>query len=425
MRGALALVVLAALGGGARAQVLSPGPLSSAHSDIDSDDDCDKCHSGGRQVVADRCLACHDDLGRRIRAGAGLHGRNYRGQGCADCHVEHYGRNARLVRWPGGGRDALDHDLTGWVLDGGHRGVDCGKCHTQTTRGGRTSYLGTSARCASCHRDVHGKRFGAECASCHDTGDWKRARLDRFDHKLARYRLEGAHATVACAKCHGQPPRYTGLRFGACTDCHQDPHGGRFKPACESCHTVAGWKGDQARDALRADHPGLSLRGGHRAVACERCHDRGNDKKPARGSTCFDCHRVVHRAPFGRRCESCHGGIQWLGLPRALGLAAHEHTAYKLDGKHVDAACAGCHPPGKPADQRFRKLVFDRCAACHADRHGGEFAARAGGECGGCHRTAGYAPARFGAAEHATTAFALDGRHLATPCAACHTATRP
>ena len=51
--------------------------------------------------------------------------------------------------------------------------------------------------------------------------------------------------------------------------------------------------------------------------------------------------------------------------------------------------------------------------------------ARGNGECGQCHTVAGFTPATFGVAEHATTAFGLDGRHVATRCSGCHTKARP
>ena len=37
-----------------------------------------------------------------------------------------------------------------------------------------------------------------------------------------------------------------------------------------------------------------------------------------------------------------------------------------------------------------------------------------------CVPSHGFAPAKFGIAEHARTAFPLDGKHLAAPCGACH-----
>lgn len=425
---ALALLVVVGLAlvvapGRAASQLLSPGPLSEAHKAIDGDDHCGKCHQSGKQVVARLCLDCHDVLGRRVAAGAGLHGRTYAGQACEHCHVEHISRKTKLVRWPGGAMDKLDHDQTGWKLEGDHRQARCLDCHTQV-RSGKPTFLGARPECSSCHKDPHTGRFGSNCRSCHDLEDWKRFDRAAFDHGKSRYPLTGKHVPVACEKCHGTPAKWTGLAFATCDSCHQDPHDGEFKPkACTACHTTAGWEG--AADKLRTDHPGLSLAAGHRKVKCETCHDRGNTKAPSKGGRCVGCHKVVHEAPFGERCESCHASIKWLGLTDAVGRKAHAQTAYPLAGKHTKAACVGCHPTKLAPAARFRQLTFDRCAACHADRHAGEFAARDQGECGACHRVEGFTPTTFGLAAHGSTRFALDGKHGATPCSGCHQGARP
>jgi hypothetical protein len=407
----------------AAAQLLSPGPLAEAHKQIDGDDHCGACHRSGKQVVASLCLDCHEDLRRRIDAGAGLHGRAYRGRACEDCHHEHIGRKTKLVRWPGGSMDALDHELTGWKLEGDHRQVKCLECHDDV-RAGKPTFLAARPECASCHKDPHAGRLGARCQGCHDSADWSNFDRRAFDHAKTRYPLTGRHLPVECEKCHGTPAKWTGLAFDTCEACHDDPHDGGFVPKpCTACHATAGWADAAAK--VRGDHPGLSLAAGHRKVTCERCHDRGNTRPPSKGARCVACHPTVHEAPFGDRCEGCHAGIRWLGLADAVGRRAHARTVYPLAGKHVGVACAGCHPPKLPAAKRFRALTHDRCAACHADRHAGEFAARDGGECGACHRVDGFTPTTFGVSAHASTVFALDGRHTATPCRGCHGEARP
>ena len=100
------------------AQFLTPGPLSRDHRELEGDQHCNDCHSSGRRLSKDRCLECHDDLRARIRAGKGLHGREYRNRDCGRCHVEHLGRNAKQVRWPKGRMEAFDHGLAGWDLRG-------------------------------------------------------------------------------------------------------------------------------------------------------------------------------------------------------------------------------------------------------------------------------------------------------------------
>lgn len=425
----LALLVMAgllALAAPARAQLFSPGPLHKTHADLEGDDNCDRCHSSGKKVDGAKCLTCHDDLDRRIKAGQGLHGRAYRGQPCAKCHIEHIGRTSHLVRWPGGDKDKLDHQQTGWPLDGEHRGVGCAKCHTKRNKRGASTYLGLSTTCNSCHEDPHKGRFGTKCQECHSELGWKRVRMEdfekKFDHGRTRFPLEGKHRSVDCKKCHGEPARFTGLKFGACSDCHEDPHKGRFEQKCESCHSVNGWK---LVEGLRDNHPGIRLVGGHRSVKCAACHDQGNDRAPSKGTRCVSCHAPVHKARFGDNCQRCHRSIRWMGLPEKLGRSVHDRTRYPLEGEHAKVDCARCHPKRLSPPKRFRGIAFDKCNSCHDDRHRGEFAKRDGGDCGQCHTLAGFRPTTFGVEQHGTTAFALDGRHTATPCGACHKGKRP
>lgn len=420
---AVALVMVAA--GAAHAQLLSPGPLSRAHASLDGDDGCDHCHQSGKQVVAKLCLDCHKDLGAEIAASRGLHGRASKGQACEDCHVEHVGKAAKLVRWPGGAMEQLDHAQTGWKLDGGHAGPKCLDCHKKTSPQGASQFVGTSTACASCHKDPHTGRFGGDCQRCHGAREWKAFDRKAFDHKVARFPLTGKHAAVACEKCHtGTPPTWKPLTFATCDGCHADPHKAQFAPKpCSGCHDVNNW--DVAADKIRGSHPKLSLAGGHATVACEKCHDKGNDKPPSKGLACAGCHAPVHVAKFGTRCESCHASIRWVGLPESVGRDNHGKTRYPLEAKHASVACAACHPRSRPQAQRYRALEFSACTSCHADEHAGEFTKQRGGECAQCHTLAGFTPTTFGLAAHATTAFPLTGKHVATPCGSCHTSPRP
>jgi hypothetical protein len=428
LRVALAVCVLLAmtLARAAHAQLLSPGPLSKSHASLEGDQHCGDCHSSGKRVEQALCLKCHGDLGARITAGQGLHGLQFRGNPCESCHVEHVGGGVP-TRWPSGGPDKLDHAQTGWPLNGAHKGAACNQCHNRQSAHGSPTFLGLSRACSSCHKDPHAGRFGAACANCHDETAWKNLGsqgLQGFNHDLARFALRGAHTTVPCVKCHFEPPRYTGLKFSLCGDCHKDPHAGRLGTTCADCHQDIAWKPVTFKQS-GAKHPGLSLANGHAAVACAACHDRGNLVAPSKGSACASCHSPVHKAPFGPGCGTCHGAILWLGLPRQVGLAAHPRTAYPLTGKHEEVACAGCHKTTQAPGARYRKLAFGRCADCHEDKHGGEFARTDGGECRPCHATSGFRPTLFGIDAHAATGFALVGGHLAAACKSCHTTPRP
>jgi hypothetical protein len=84
--------------------------------------------------------------------------------------------------------------------------------------------------CRDCHTSPHGNQFdkrkdGGACESCHDVESFKPA--SRFDHaKMASFTLEGAHAKVACEKCHPVATS-NGKRMviyrplpSKCVDCH-------------------------------------------------------------------------------------------------------------------------------------------------------------------------------------------------------------
>lgn len=407
----------------AHAQLFSPGELSRAHAELDGDTACGRCHNSGRGIDEAACSQCHDDIGKQRARGQGQHGTTFKPKDCGQCHVEHRGRSHQLIRWPGGKQDSFSHGNTGFALVGKHARVKCGKCHDDRNRRGASTFLGASAQCVSCHKadDVHEARFGARCQDCHDARSWA-AKLSPKDHDRTRFSLKGKHQQVECAKCHGEPPRHRGLQFQRCGDCHDDPHAGKLGARCERCHQERAW---DAIEMARGAHPGLRIGGGHGKVACKTCHDAGLAKAPSRGDRCVDCHRPVHEARFGRRCQRCHGRIRWLGLPEKVGRESHELTRFALVGMHEKVECAHCHKHDLPRAKRYRGLPTERCSDCHEDAHGGKLSRFAQTDCAGCHDAHGFAPTRFTVEQHADAAFALIGRHVAVPCNGCHQVKAP
>jgi hypothetical protein len=125
----------------------------------------------------------------------------------------------------------FEHDATRFPLAGGHVKASCAACHKKIDVGtprARTQFTGLPLVCESCHRDVHAGQFAVSgatrCERCHGIDVWK---ADRFDHNRdASYHLDGAHAKVACAKCHRSETRegravvrYKPLASN-CRDCH-------------------------------------------------------------------------------------------------------------------------------------------------------------------------------------------------------------
>jgi hypothetical protein len=227
-------------------------PLMGAHGRAD----CSECHFkappaaaarlGSARVTlrpaAVRCVDCHrDPHGGRFSPG----GARPRAQACEACHgLEHFRPSAV---------DAALHARFPYPLEGAHRAVPCQACHEELEHAAARSSLAAAATgqrplgfsidarlCASCHDSPHGDQFakrrdGGACEACHAVDAWSPA--SRFDHaRDTRFRLEGAHARVACASCHRS---------------ERGPGGSRrvvYRPlatACESCHASAPAKSRQ------------------------------------------------------------------------------------------------------------------------------------------------------------------------------------
>jgi len=389
-----------------------------------------------------KCVECHAEIGTRVATHKGLHATYNIPQGsskeCARCHSEHNGEDFPLIKWD---PKTFDHKLTGYVLEGKHAGVACARCHSADhiapaeraaikMKNLSRSFLGVPQACVACHEDPHKGRLGANCIQCHNFSDWKTVNVAQFDHSRTRYPLTGLHGQVKCEKCHtaaanGQP-RYTGIPFAKCSDCHADPHHGSFPQGCESCHGTESWK----RISLAAvgknfDHSKTKypLQGKHATVDCALCHAGGDFKKPVAFAKCMDCHQPdPHNGQFAKRpggaeCAACHSvdGFK----PSTFTAKDHSTSAYPLEGKHFAAECAKCHIP-KGKDTLF-KVKFARCTDCHKDEHDGQFAgAPYLNACERCHTLQGYKPSTFTLARHQETHFVLAGGHVAVPCGDCH-----
>ena len=434
----LALLGLLLAAGPARAQLLSPGPLTRAHASLEGIRNCTQCHQLGRRGVDPaRCLSCHAPIATRIRERRGLHGRQAE-RDCGSCHSDHHGRDFNPDRFA---TDDFDHTRrAGFALVGQHRTATCRSCHTpafitdaavrrQKAPAGRLddTFLGVASDCQSCHaRDnPHSRTVPTDCQTCHTPADWNR--VPDFDHAATGFRLTGGHARASCASCHGAEGRGA-ARFRdlpqTCTGCHasDSPHGRQFAgQTCASCHTTARWAGADAFDHARTDFP---LTGSHARIDCASCHGSGRSAQFSGVSArCLTCHAddSPHGDQFaGRECSSCHGPTTWASAPAF----SHDRTDFPLVGQHARVACASCHP-SSGGRQQFVGVEAASCQSCHDDAHDGAL----GADCATCHaptgwdridRGAGAAALsdRFDHAQH--TGFALVGAHAGADCSSCH-----
>jgi len=226
---------------------------------------CAGCHKSLEFArVATSCNDCHHDV-HEGRAGTR----------CQDCHVPQ--------GWTNRSQAVTQHARTGFPLRGMHALVECARCHVGS---GEENSTPLSRACYPCHAANYAAAqnpnhvsagISTLCESCHDPGQsrWGGA---GFDHARTGFPLTGAHAAVACARCHvgGQ---YSGTPRD-CYSCHQADYAGTTNPnhtaasfptTCASCHTTAAWS------PASFDHDGLYFRiysGRHQGAwtTCADCH---------------------------------------------------------------------------------------------------------------------------------------------------------
>ena len=286
---------------------------------------CEACHGPTpghkavyRGIASARCTDCHFDahLGQLKASQAGAAA----GKTCDRCHL--------VDGWAPVRFEVEDHQQLAYKLEGAHRTVACAGCHPKDPRlearfskaeRVRLAERGRAATpslallrvpqatkdCRACHRDPHAGQFDARlqkegCLGCHGLDGWRKL---RFDHaKDSRFKLEGKHATAACASCHraenGGAARYRPLAT-ACAGCHVDVHAGQLavkgKTDCARCHDAASFK-----DKVRFDHAKDSrfkLEGKHAPLACAKCH---GTVEVAKGV------QVRRYKPLPVACEGCH-----------------------------------------------------------------------------------------------------------------------
>ena len=439
VRRLLILIVLTLTSSVSRAQ-LSPGDLSEAHASLEGVTNCTNCHGGDQELVPDKCLSCHTRIQNQRSAGEGLHSwPEY--QACQNCHVEHQGRDFKLIYWKNGER-AFDHALTGHALEGKHATLDCRRCHqSKYIRGVSVgssekldwdkTYLGLNAACVGCHRDEHRGQMNQDCAKCHDQTAWKP--VARFDHATARFPLTGKHNSVVCAKCHllrtdrplDDDPDYvqfTGLSFAQCSACHADTHQGKLGDNCSSCHTSEGWRNV---NTVNFDHSKTRypLEGRHLTLECNKCHGAGQAKQGLKFAACRDCHSDYHQGEFAQRaskgdCEECHS-VRGFTPARFL-IAQHEQTDYPLRGAHLAVTCLACHKRTPQPGDPVMSFAFSstRCQVCHKDPHRGQVDKMVASDgCELCHAVETWNRVNY---DHSKSNFPLEGGHTKVACNKCH-----
>jgi hypothetical protein len=394
---------------------VSPGPLNEGHAAYDNSDDCAKCHDSGRGVTNQKCLSCHAAVVHK----GGLHA-TFGGRPCIACHVEHKGRAFNIIEWKNvGGRDTFNHDTAGFSLKEHHAQVACVKCHVKRLKTGRTSYLGLSRDCQSCHSGAHGfgrSELSKRCDACHQPGQSLRGQVLRSWPKHSQYSrlvLNGKHSELSCVRCHQERTFGGRATARACVDCHAPSHPVTAQTNdCSDCHDQNGtFKGAK----INHNKFGFPLAGRHAKVACASCHAKGRAAGSGRlpSKACVDCHTPTHPVVKATaNCISCHP----LTNPFRGATIDHAQFGFPLLGRHAKRSCASCH-------KAKAKLNYSEgaCVSCHTHRnaHQGQYHDK---PCATCHIEGGKRTKPF---DHdVDTRFPLIGFHgqdkIKNDCVLCH-----
>ena len=337
------------------------------------------------------CLDCHkwESFKPRTSDCSGCHKDGHRGQlgssGCAKCHTETSFNYA----------SKFNHQtMSRFPLQGRHKKVDCGRCHTN----GR--YKPIEPACETCHREQnpHGDTFGtAPCGNCHAPEGWN---VTRFDHGVTGFPLAGRHVEQPCFRCHPNGTEVEDDTVQDCVFCHRDIHRNQFEgAACERCH-----RGFEAWKIPKFDHTlsRFQLQGTHEEVDCNGCHKSGHFRPI--DTACGNCHQNFHAPQFSTACTDCHKPAGW----RRVDFDHDRGSRFPLDGKHEQVDCAKCH-----VNNDYKGLPMG-CDGCHVDEHKGKH----GNLCEKCHTTKDWSTNL--AQNHDFGAFRLEGVHDLLPCEGCH-----
>ncbi|MBN2616525.1 MAG: cytochrome C [Bacteroidales bacterium] len=408
---------------------LSPGELSKAHASLEGLNNCTKCHVLGDKETSSKCLECHTEIKTMIDKKEGYHASlEVKGQKCAKCHGEHFGRDFKLIHFD---KDTFDHNLSGYKLVGKHSKIKCVDCHKPelihhkiSKRKDGNTYLGLGTDCLSCHDDFHQKTLSSNCTSCHNQEAFRPA--PGFNHSQTKFPLVGKHQSVKCVKCHKMEERngkkfqqFKGVAFARCTSCHEDVHKNKFGNDCLKCHNQFSFHQVKQLSSFNHDRTDYPLRGKHANVDCKKCHTTGNYTKPLKFNRCSNCHEDYHKKQFVKNgsspdCSNCHS-VEGFS-PSTYGITQHNQTKFALKGSHMATPCFACH---KTSDQWNFGNMSTRCIDCHDNIHKNYMDARyiPNGNCKTCHSENEWNQISF---DHNTTNFALLGKHKQVTCQACH-----
>lgn len=177
---------------------------------------CLFCHKTEKEWnfanMGQTCVACHENIHKDAMSEKFIAENS-----CKSCHSTSLWSEIRF-----------DHNETRFKLEGKHEKINCRNCHfSEQNETTAQQFTNLSTSCEACHQDVHFKQFevnkSTECLRCHTPQSWEPV---KFNHNIARFRLDGEHTGLDCVKCHkptdGLIQNYIVYKFEdiTCASCH-------------------------------------------------------------------------------------------------------------------------------------------------------------------------------------------------------------
>ena len=324
---------------------------------------CTLCHKTkiSDPLKHDNCTDCHTDFHK------GQFAKSDKSPDCSKCHTVRGFSPSNFT--------VANHNQGTFKLEGSHVEVACFKCHKKQ---GNWSFRNVGKSCTDCHTDYHKGQFAKsgvspDCSKCHTVNKFSPSNFTIENHSQAEFKLQGAHVAVACFECHKKQDSWSFRNVGiSCVDCHKNIHKAtisqKYYPneTCKTCHSEKSWSD------LNFDHSktAYALTGAHLSTNCRDCHFKndktGKEQQKFAGlpKTCTSCHTDNHNKQFDKNgvtdCSKCHIPNSW-----KESIFDHNNTAFKLDGKHANVACAKCHKLEKNQKFIVYKLKKFKCEDCH------------------------------------------------------------
>jgi hypothetical protein len=259
--GSLAVALFSVVAAVVYAQAYSPAPVSEAHARGElrtspaialrpNSNSCTSCHTLTGSLEQN-CAACHQAEGFKATV---TRGHAEAGVGCASCHVEHQGTDARPSTASIQTCSACHNDANPKTYNGRRVGTPHGGTFGYPVAGGKWVWTGLSAeewaRKSPELRKVV-ESFEPSLKRAPGGGDPADVRRSAEFHALHMHRVKAAaglasnrDGEVSCSTCHQsftpidrETPRTT------CAECHNGDRGGKFqnvltadRPNCISCH---------------------------------------------------------------------------------------------------------------------------------------------------------------------------------------------